>query len=84
MMKDLAAQLAILAEHAPRLRAAGIQHLKVADLELVLAPPDPSPVIELGAADAEEPRGVLDDASTYGLPEDADVPGFKRPDDLPR
>ncbi len=84
MTDDLAAQFALIAAHAPRLRSAGVQSLTIGDLSVVLLPPDPPMAQEVTDAELEEPRNALDDASTYGLPEDAEVPGFRRPDDLPR
>ncbi len=71
-----------IAEHAPKLRAAGVQSLSVDGVSMVLLPPDPP------AQDAEpgtaEPSSDRDDPNTYGLPEGAEAPGFRRPDDLPR
>jgi hypothetical protein len=80
MTDDLATQLTLIARHAPILREAGVQSLTVGEISMELAPPDPPPP-EASTGDQKQPRD-LDDAVTYGLPEGADVPGFRRPDDL--
>ena len=75
-------QLDILIAYGPRLRAAGYQSVTIGDdgvVSIVLLPPDP---VASDVVDAPPPKAILDDAETYGLPEGADVPGFRRPDDL--
>jgi hypothetical protein len=81
-MTDLAKQLELIELHAPLLRAAGVHSLAIGEISMVLLPPEPTALIDIGTA--EPPRATLDDNETYGLPEDARVPGFDRPDDLPR
>ncbi len=80
-MTDLAKQLETIAAHAPKLRAAGVQSLTIDGISMELAPPDPAPVIEIKGESEKQGRN-LDDAVTYGLPEGAEVPGFRRPDGL--
>lgn len=77
-MSDLAARLALLAEHAPKLRAAGVQALTIDGITLALAPPDPQqPAPEHAEA---APVSAFDDPDTY---QGGKVPGFPRPADLP-
>jgi hypothetical protein len=73
-------QLELLTEFAPRLRSAGFQSLTIDGITMVLAPPEPAPPEP--TKDDEKPKRDLDDVVTYGLPEGAEVPGFRRPDDL--
>ncbi len=82
MSEDLAARLSVVALWAPRLRAAGVESLHTADLTLTLRPHDPGPLVALDADPEDEPKSLLDDPSSYGLDEGAEVPGFRRPDDL--
>ena len=81
---DLDAKLALVAEHAPKLRAAGVQVLAIDGITMHLAPHDPPAPVDLRPPEDETPVRDLDDPSTYGLPEGAEVPGFRRPEDLPR
>ncbi len=76
---DLAGQLKVITEYAPRLRAAGVQHLSVGEISIALAPPDP---VAPDVTAAAPPKAMLDDPETYGLPDGASPPGFTRPDDL--
>lgn len=78
-MNDLAKQLETIAAHAPKLRGAGVRTLSIGEISMELAPPDPAPPVSV--AD-EKTKRDLDDVVTYGLPEGAEVPGFRRPDDL--
>lgn len=81
----LAESLRLIAEHAPKLRAAGVQSLTVDGVSMVLLPPDPPAYVAPALTDEDEqPVSLLDDPSAYGLPDGAEVPGFRRPDDLPR
>jgi hypothetical protein len=80
-MTDLAKQLEILTAAAPRLRSAGFQQLSIGEISMVLAPPEPEAPLPTPGATEKQTRD-LDDAVTYGLPEGAEVPGFRRPDDL--
>jgi hypothetical protein len=84
MPDDLAAQLALIASHAPKLRTAGVQSLTIGGLSLVLLPPDPPESLDLAPAESDEPRSALEDPASYGLPDGAAIPGFTRPDDLQR
>jgi hypothetical protein len=79
-MNDLAKQLETIAAHAPRLRNAGVKALRVGEISMELTPAESVPIIE--AKGDEKPSRGLDDAVTYGLPEGADVPGFRRPDGM--
>jgi hypothetical protein len=79
-MTDLAKQLELIAAHAPKLRDAGVQSLSIEGISMVLAPPDP-PTPTDTPGDPKSTRD-LDDAVTYGLPDGADIPGFRRPDGL--
>lgn len=73
--------LSAIAQHAPKLRAAGVQHLRLdsfgLDLDLEPAtppePPLPSGFKTIDDEDAEEPEDPLDDGITYGR---ASAPGF--------
>jgi hypothetical protein len=76
---ELEARLRLLEAYAPRLRAAGVQHLNIADVSAVLLAPDPTPLVVVGEDD--KPKSLMDSPETYGLPEDAEVPGFRRPED---
>jgi hypothetical protein len=79
-MSDLAARLALLAEHAPKLRRAGVSSLTIDDITIGLLPPDPpEPQPD---EETHEPTGELDDPMTFGRSDG--VPGFERPSDLPR
>lgn len=65
--EDLAAQLTTIAEHAPKLRKAGVTSLKLGAVELVLAPDDP-PDAELFGNDDEtddQPSNPLDAPETF-------------------
>jgi hypothetical protein len=84
MQTTLAETLRVIAENAPRLRAAGVQQLAIDGVSMVLAPPAPSAPADPPASTDEEPTGDLDDPTTYGRPEGSSAPGFVRPDDLPR
>ena len=79
-MNDLAKQLDILIDRAPKLRAAGFQSLRVGDISMELAPPAVE-APESIKGDDKQARDI-DDAVTFGLPEGAELPGFKRPHDL--
>lgn len=70
---NLKETLETLAEHAPRLRAAGVRTLKVGDLSVTLAPPDPPLVDDDDDDDASSP---LDDPATFGRL--SGVPGYQR------
>lgn len=83
MGMNLAETLRIIADNAPALRAAGVQSLTVEGVSMVLVPPDPPAFVEV-APDRDEPTSDMNDPTTYGLPEGAEPPGFRRPDDLPR
>jgi hypothetical protein len=84
MADDLAAQLALIASHAPKLRNAGVQSLTIGGLSLVLLPPDPPAPLVSTETESTEPRSALEDPNSYGLPDGAAIPGFTRPDDLQR
>ena len=61
---DLRASLDVVAQQAKVLREAGVQSVKIGDLELVLLPPDP-PDVDLD--DEERPTvSALDDPDTFG------------------
>lgn len=66
--------LKTLAEHAPRLRTAGVRTLKVGDLSVTLAPPDP-PIVE-DDGDDKDANDPLDDPATFGRL--SGVPGYQR------
>jgi hypothetical protein len=82
-MNDLDTKLQLIAKHAPKLRAAGVQALTVDGVSLQLAPHE-EPAGEIPAATAEShvPNNPADDHLTYGLEEGARLPGFTRPIDL--
>ncbi len=80
-MTDLAKQLEAIAAHAPKLRDAGVKALRVGEISMELTPAESVPIIEVKGEGEKQSRN-LDDAVTYGLPEGADVPGFRRPDGL--
>jgi hypothetical protein len=77
---DLPGLLALIEERAPRLRTAGVQSLIVGGVTMVLAPADPPQAVDI--VEDDQPRSLMDDPEAYGLPPDADVPGFQRPNDL--
>lgn len=61
---DLRASLDVVAQQAKALREAGVQRVKLGELELELLPPDP-PDIALDDHDAK-PVSALDDPDTFG------------------
>ena len=74
----LAERLTVIAEHAPKLRVAGVQSLTIDGIALVLAPPDdPAPLKD----EESELVDPANDPLTYGRT--GKVPGFDRPSDLP-
>ncbi len=78
---DMAAALQLVTEHAPRLRAAGVHSLSIGGVSMVLLPPEPpAPTPEVVEDDA--PKDLLHDRSAYGLPDGAELPGFRRPADM--
>lgn len=80
-MADLTETLRVITEHAPRLRAAGVQSLSIDGIAMVLLPPDP-PALEQSADADREPTNDLDDPTTYGRMPGSSAPGFVRPDEL--
>lgn len=76
-LNDLRAQLAVIAEHAPQLRAAGVLQVSIDGVGAVLAPADPVP----SSGPAPKPRPVyadpLEDPDTFA---GGRVPGYKRED----
>ncbi len=78
----LNAAILLVIEHAPRLRTAGVHSLSIDGVAMVLLPPEP-PSPQVSPPDEDEaPRDLLHDPSAYGLPEDAELPGFRRPTDM--
>jgi len=84
MAADISTTLRVIAEHAPKLRAAGVHSLTVDGVSMVLLPPDPAPMPEQQATEDTSPTSDMDDPATYGRPEGSELPGFRRPEDLPR
>jgi hypothetical protein len=62
---DLRASLDVVAQQAKVLREAGVQSVKIGDLELVLLPPDP-PDVDLDDDDEKQALSALDDPDTFG------------------
>ena len=85
---DLNDTLRTIAEHAPKLRAAGVQSLSIDGIAMVLSPPEPRPYVstepEQKVDEDDTPKRDADDPTTYGRAPGTPAPGFKRPDDLPR
>ncbi len=75
---DPAAWLTLIAERAPTLREAGVRSLSIDGVTIELAPYDPPAPTERRSQN-DEPRDLLDDRETYGIPEGAAMPGFTRP-----
>lgn len=74
----LAEQLALIAEHAPHLRKAGVTSFTAKDCSFTLAPylePGPTQQTKADAVE-EEPVDPLDDPMTFGRR--TGVPGFPR------
>lgn len=82
MQTNLADSLQLIAEHAPKLRAAGVHSLAIDGITLVLLPPDPPAPVEQPDNDDAIPTSDLDDPTTYGRLPGSSAPGFMRPDDL--
>jgi len=61
---DLRASLDVVAQQAKVLREAGVQSVKIGDLELVLLPVDPPDVVMTD--DDKRTLGALDDPDTFG------------------
>lgn len=78
---DLAAQLATIEQHAPKLREAGVRSLKLGDLELELAPADPPDIVFGDDDDNDQADGAkpspppLDDPTTFNR---SSVPSRRR------
>jgi hypothetical protein len=66
-MDDLDARLALIAKHAPLLRAAGVMAVSIGDIDFSLAPADP-PVAETktNTATPDDPDDPLKDPATCG------------------
>lgn len=73
--KAFADKLALLTEHAPGLRRAGVRSLTVGDVTVTLAPPDVEPGPRGEAYVSTDP---LSDPDTYGF--SGRIPGFTRED----
>lgn len=75
--KDAAAELLdLIADRAPKLRAAGIQRVALDGFEAELAPAEPEAADDdPRLAEEEQDRGVLDDPATFGRR--TGVPGRK-------
>lgn len=65
---DLAKALAVLAEHAPRLRSAGVLELSVGDVRAVLANAEPatSDDDDDDESEGDDRRPALHDPATFG------------------
>lgn len=80
MTTDLDKTLTALTQHAPTLRAAGVQSFTVSPdgtVTATLAPHDPAPATNSAARD-EDFRDLLDDPATYGR-SNGRAPGFDPP-----
>lgn len=65
--EELAKQLAVIEDHAPKLRTAGVTSLKLGDIELVLEPAEPPTATFGDDEDEDEPSlSPLDDPATFG------------------
>lgn len=73
-----AALLSLLTERAPALREAGVTALSFGDVSVQLAPHVPPPSTKQGRQD-DQRSDLLSDPASYGLPEEATLPGFTRP-----
>lgn len=75
---DLADALRIIIDNAKAAREAGVSSVRVEGVEFTLREADPPP-----ADDKKQPEerrlSTLDDPTTWGLPEGAQVPGFSDP-----
>jgi hypothetical protein len=74
---DLAAKLALIVDYAPRIRAAGVSSLTIGEISMDLLAPEPKAIAH---ADEDKVLPLDRDPETYGLPEGADIPGFRRPE----
>ncbi len=82
MQTTLAETLKTIAEHAPKLRAAGVHSLSVDGVSMILTAADQVATPAAALDEEEKPRGLLNDPRAYGREEGDPVPGFTRPDDL--
>lgn len=70
---DLDKLLAVIGDHAERLRDKGVLSISVDGIAVKLAAPTP----QLPAAQPPKPRvNPFEDPTAYGLPEGAEVPGL--------
>jgi hypothetical protein len=77
---SLADVVALLKAEAPKLRDAGVLSLKYGEVCVAFAPAmGEMPVMQ---DDEPENTNTFNDPATYGLPPDAEVPGFSRPGSL--
>jgi hypothetical protein len=84
---DLRERLETVIELAPKLRESGVSWIEADGVKLKLTPHIPADAIATIFADAERDAAAAeraDENATYGLPPDAQKPGFVRPADLPR
>jgi hypothetical protein len=82
---DLAAQLAVLVEFGPKLRSAGYESIELGEIVVKLRAEAAPMAVETSGSDEEQaPVPSLHAAETYGLPPGAELPGFRRPVDLPK
>lgn len=70
--------LQTVAAMAEELRRVGVASVKVGDIEFTLREADPPPPAE-EKRQPEEPKGVLDNHDTWGLPAGSQLPGLPRP-----
>lgn len=66
-------------ERGPAMRAAGITHISIDGLSLVLAPPEQPAGDTKVEPTKPEPVDPLADPATYGLSPGAQLPGFGEP-----
>jgi hypothetical protein len=77
---DLIEVVRVLKQESVALRDAGVLTLKLGDLEVSFAPA----MGEMPVMQDDDPinPNTFNDPATYGLPPDAEVPGFSRPGSL--
>lgn len=81
-MMDLAEVVTLLKAEAAKLREAGVLTLKLGELEVTFAAAMGEMPADFKDDEDDKPSNTFLDPATYGLPPDAEVPGFSRPGSL--